>query len=568
MFRLDCFEYFNLHPGVSTRSYPPAFPRPCGLSTMPPWRRAWVRRRSRPYANNADSNPASTAYAQTSQSCQGDICYQINIPDATASSGSGDVFFQMSAPTNYEWVGLGTGSQMSGSHMFILYQSADGTNVTVSPRTASGHSMPQYDSSAQVTLLEGSGVNGNQMVANIRCSSCSGDSDFSSSSASWIHASKSGSPIQSDDPSESISQHSNDYGSFNWDYSNAKGGSSVNPFAGSNAVSSGGAATGAATTCTPAPSQTLASLTGSGCPTAYPTEFSTSWPTARPTWAASCFPGGQAGPGGPGGSWPTDAPWRNNDKRDTTCTDASTSGSAAGDSSSNSFSNNGRGGSFFNRQQTILFIHGIMASLAFLVLFPTGAILIRLASFTGLIWVHAALQIIAYLIYIVAFGMGVWIAVNGGYITQAHPIIGIVLFLILLVQPLAGWLHHRNFKKYGRRTAPSYAHIGIGRIAIILGMVNGGLGLQLAGNTNTGHVVGYAVVAAVFGLAYILAICVGERKRKRSQGHHSGRRRGRHPPSYRHSQKEYRLSQVGSSEPSSPAGSGREYYAKRARSSH
>lgn len=469
------------------------------------------------------------------------------------------MFFQISAPTSYEWVGLGTGSKMSGSHMFILYQSADGTNVTVSPRTASGHSMPQYDSSVQITLLGGSGVNGDQMVANIRCSSCSANSDVSSSSASWIYAAKSGSPIQSDDQSESISQHNNDYGSFNWDYANAKGGSSANPFAGENAVTSGGAASGAATTCNPAPSQTLASLTGSGCPTAYPTEFSTAWPAARPTWAASCFPGGHGGPSG--GSWPTAAPWQNNDKRDTTCSGGSSTSGAAGDSSGSNFGNNGRDGSFFGRQSTILLTHGILASVAFLVLFPTGGILIRVASFTGLVWVHAALQIIAYLIYIVAFGLGIWIAVNGGYITQAHPIIGIVLFIILLVQPLAGWLHHRNFKKYGRRTTPSYWHIGIGRIAIILGMVNGGLGLQLARDTSTGRIVAYAVVAGVFGLAYILAICVGERKRKRSQG---GRRRGRYPPNYRHSQMEY----TGSSGLSPPARSRYEYYAKTPRSNH
>jgi len=453
--------------------------------------------------------------------------------------------------------------------MFILYQSADGNNVTVSPRTASGHNMPQYDSSTQITLLEGSGVSGSQMVANIKCSSCGANADVSESSASWIHATKSGSPIQSDDQSESISQNGNDYGSFSWDYSNAKGGSSVNPFASSNAVSSGGAATGAASTCTPAPSQTLASLTGSDCPTAYPTEFSTSWPTARPTWAASCFPSG--GPGGSGGPWPTDAPWRTNNKRDNECTTDGISNSnsgASGTSSGSSLSNNGRNGGSMGSRQTILLAHAVMASLAFLVLFPVGGILIRVASFTGLIWVHAALQILAYIVYIIAFGMGIWIAVNGNYITEAHPIIGIVLFIIILMQPLSGWLHHRNFKKYGGRTTSSYAHIGIGRIAIILGMINGGLGLKLAGNTNTGHVVGYAVVAGVFGLAYILAIIYGERKRKRDSGDHIGRRRGRHPPSYRHSQKDYRMSEYGSSEGDSPVGEGREFYAKRTRSSH
>jgi hypothetical protein len=85
---------------------------------------------------------------------------------------------------------------MSGANMFIMYQSADGTNVTVSPRTASGHSTPSLSSSADISLLEGSGVEGNTMTANIRCGSCSswsgGSMDFSKSSASWIHATASG----------------------------------------------------------------------------------------------------------------------------------------------------------------------------------------------------------------------------------------------------------------------------------------------------------------------------------------------------------------------------------------
>lgn len=58
---------------------------------------------------------------------------------------------------------------MSGSNMFVVYTSADGNNVTLSPRTVSGYSMPTFNSDAQVTLLEGSGVSNGRMVANVRC---------------------------------------------------------------------------------------------------------------------------------------------------------------------------------------------------------------------------------------------------------------------------------------------------------------------------------------------------------------------------------------------------------------
>jgi hypothetical protein len=468
---------------------------------------------------------------------------------------------------------------MSGANMFIMYQSADGTNVTVSPRTASGHSTPSLSSAADISLLEGSGVEGNTMTANIRCGSCSswsgGSMDFSKSSASWIHATASGSPIQSDSQDESIKQHGSDYGSFNWDFSNAKGGSEVNPLlaastSGSTTATSGSGSGSASATCTVAPSSTLASVTGtSGCPTAWPTEYSTSWPTARPTWAANCNPEGHGGRGpyGRRDAWPTDAPWRNNEKRALPeCKDGEspTGGSSSADNSNNSNSNsnsqlsqNGRNGAFGSSRETMLLAHGVMASLAFVAFFPIGGILIRAASFTGLIWVHAALQIVGFLIYLVAFGIGIWIAVNGQYLS------GIVLFLVLLAQPLSGFLHHRFFKKHGRRTTVSYAHIGIGRIAIILGMINGGLGLQLAG-TQGSHVVAYAVVAAIMGLLYLASIVYGERKRSK---------RAPPPPDYPMSQKyqgrrsgsgHYESSQGSTYDvPPPPRGGQREHYSKR-----
>ena len=93
----------------------------------------------------------------------------MNIPEDTASSGIGDLFFQISAPSSYEWVALGQGTGMSGSNIFVIYTSTGGKGVTISPRLGTGHSMPNFNDAAQVTLLEGSGVSGDKMVANVRC---------------------------------------------------------------------------------------------------------------------------------------------------------------------------------------------------------------------------------------------------------------------------------------------------------------------------------------------------------------------------------------------------------------
>lgn len=120
------------------------------------------------------------------------------------------------------------------------------------------------------------------------------------------------------------------------------------------------------------------------------------------------------------------------------------------------------------------------------------------------------------------------------YLTNAHPIIGIVLFVVLLGQPVLGLLHHRLFKKYQHRTLWSYVHIGIGRIAILLGLVNGGLGLQLAGSRGS-SVIAYGVIAGIMGLAYLAAIIFGEMKRRKageSRGRKGAKGQGRQPPGY------------------------------------
>lgn len=439
---------------------------------------------------------------------------------------------------------------MSGSNIFVMYASADGTNVTLSPRLGTGHVEPQHDIDAQITLLDGTGVSDGMMTANVKCSNCDawsgGSMDFSSDSSQWIHAYKKGEALNTDDLEASISQH--DVASpFSWSIASAKGGDSLNPFVASSGSS--GSASGSGSTSLPpctgsaTATATLASLTATasesgadvtGCPTAYPTEFSSAWPTARPTWASSCFPSGY-------GSWPTDAPWRqggggnDNDKREETqaCVNADgsisnpQSGDGSSSSSSASFENNGVPfGGDYQKANNIILAHGVLASLAFVALFPTGGILIRIASFTGLIWVHAACQLLGYLIYIVALGLGIYYATQMNLIGNSHPIIGIVLFIILLLQPVSGLLHHRLFKKYGSRTAWSYEHLSIGRIAIVLGIINGGLGIRLAGDVSRGGKIAYAVIAAIMGLLYIAAVIVGERRRSRHA-----------PPSYEKSQK-------------------------------
>ena len=58
-------------------------------------------------------------------------------------------------------------------------------------------------------------------------------------------------------------------------------------------------------------------------------------------------------------------------------------------------------------------IHGVFMCLAFIIGFPLGAFLIRLASFRGLVWIHATVQLLSYLGAIIGLGLGVYIARQG-----------------------------------------------------------------------------------------------------------------------------------------------------------
>ena len=63
-------------------------------------------------------------------------------------------------------------------------------------------------------------------------------------------------------------------------------------------------------------------------------------------------------------------------------------------------------------KRTILLVHAVLACLAFGFIFPLGGIMIRVLSFPGLLWVHGVLQIVGYITFIVAAGLGIWMATN------------------------------------------------------------------------------------------------------------------------------------------------------------
>lgn len=72
---------------------------------------------------------------------------------------------------------------------------------------------------------------------------------------------------------------------------------------------------------------------------------------------------------------------------------------------------------------------------------------------------------------------------------------------LLGIQPILGFLHHLQYRRQGKRGIFGHVHIWYGRATIIIGMVNGGLGLQLTGASNV-YVIVYSVAAGVSALSY------------------------------------------------------------------
>ncbi|KAF7875135.1 hypothetical protein EAF04_002307 [Stromatinia cepivora] len=368
---------------------------------------------------------SSTISAQQVSYCAGDVCFAVNVPASAASSGSGDIYIQMSGPDTMSWIGIGQGSAMRGSNIFVMYADSTGKNVTLSPRRGVGTVQPNFDASTQVTLLDGSGIINGRMVANFRCSNCNswngGSMSFIDASSEWIWGHRTGAALLSDSVNTNIGFHDR-YGVATLNLQTAAGGKSANPFLTAEPVST--------------PNQT--SFGSSGASTG------------------------------------------------------------------------------LSHYKKMLIAHGVLGSLAFVILFPLGAVAIRICNFRNLLWLHAGWMVGAYMIVLASLGMGVWLANKRQLLGSTHAIIGITVAGCLLLQPISGLTHHMLFKRHGGPNIATYPHVWWGRAVITLGIINGGLGLKLAGNSKKGEIA-YGVIAGfmwVLWMAVILLATMKSRSRR------------------------------------------------------
>ncbi|KAH8821368.1 hypothetical protein F5884DRAFT_894148 [Xylogone sp. PMI_703] len=156
--------------------------------------------------------------------------------------------------------------------------------------------------------------------------------------------------------------------------------------------------------------------------------------------------------------------------------------------------------------------HGIVMGLAMVVFFPLGAmswkLLGRVCSGRTLLWIHIICQTIGFMLLIAGFGLGVWVAILHDEVYNdplGHAILGTIITALFLLQPLIGIWHHTLFKSDKVNELIHQGHIWLGRLLIILGLVNGGLGIDLANNSPGGEKV-WGSIAGIFGLLYIILV--------------------------------------------------------------
>ncbi|KAJ4394336.1 hypothetical protein N0V93_003553 [Gnomoniopsis smithogilvyi] len=162
----------------------------------------------------------------------------------------------------------------------------------------------------------------------------------------------------------------------------------------------------------------------------------------------------------------------------------------------------------------VIYAHGLGMALVFVVLYPLGSALMPMLGKWKL---HAGFQIVAWLGMWAFFGLGVYGAqVRNLLFNNSHTLFGTVVVCLLAIQPALGQLHHSHFMKTGGRGIVSYVHLWWGRILLVLGTINGGLGFQLT-HTSHGWITAYSIIAVVFYLFYaVVKVFTAMRHQRRS----------------------------------------------------
>ena len=120
----------------------------------------------------------------------------------------------------------------------------------------------------------------------------------------------------------------------------------------------------------------------------------------------------------------------------------------------------------------LVIIHAICLAGSFILLFPLGVVALR---WFGSFRLHWILQIFATSACVLGLVLAIALsALDPEYdsFDEGHQIIGIIVVVVLIIQAMLGYSHHRTYKKLAQRTWVSHSHLWVGRVVIALGMIN------------------------------------------------------------------------------------------------
>jgi hypothetical protein len=98
-------------------------------------------------------------------------------------------------------------------------------------------------------------------------------------------------------------------------------------------------------------------------------------------------------------------------------------------------------------------VHGITISVAIVLFFPLGGILLRTMQLhptasPSAVKFHLYWQSTGMFILCAGFGLGCWLSyLHNELWNQGHEQMGTVIFALFLMQPILGLVHHRNYRK-------------------------------------------------------------------------------------------------------------------------
>lgn len=78
--------------------------------------------------------------------------------------------------------------------------------------------------------------------------------------------------------------------------------------------------------------------------------------------------------------------------------------------------------------------------------------------------------------------------------------------------PIMGWFQHSYFRKNKRRGPWGYAHLWLGRVLILFGVINGGIGINAVEGLEfpgaPSYIKLYIAISVVMGVLYAITILV------------------------------------------------------------